>query len=62
MVPGLQAVVIDIDSAWIGKSVSEVHKITDAKIVLVSHHNKSFVPHQDYRIQLGDALAVHFPK
>ena len=62
LVLGLQAVVIDIDSAWIGKSVSEVHKITDAEIVLVSHHNKSFVPHQDYRIQLGDALAVHFPK
>ncbi|MBP3900718.1 MAG: ion transporter [Blautia sp.] len=62
LVLGLQAVVIDIDSAWIGKSVSEVHKITDAEIVLVSHHNKSFVPHQDYRIQLGDTLAVHFPK
>jgi len=62
LVLGLQAVVIDIDSAWIGKSVSEVHKITDAEIVLVSHHNKSFVPHQDYKIQLGDALAVHFPK
>ena len=62
LVLGLQAVVVDIDSAWIGKSVKEVHKITDAKIVLVSHHNKSFVPHQDYKIQLGDALAVHFPK
>lgn len=62
LVLGLQAVVIDIDSAWIGKSVNEVHKITDAEIVLVSHHNKSFVPHQNYRIQLGDALAVHFPK
>ena len=62
LVLGLQAVVVDIDSAWIGKSVKEVHKITDAEIVLVSHHNKSFVPHQDYRIQLGDALAVHFPK
>ncbi len=62
LVLGLQAVVIDIDSAWIGKSVNEVHKITDAEIVLVSHLNKSFVPHQDYRIQLGDALAVHFPK
>ena len=62
LVLGLQAVVIDIDSAWIGKSVSEVHKIKDAEIVLVSHHNKSFVPHQDYKIQLGDALAVHFPK
>ena len=62
LVLGLQAVVIDIDSAWIGKSVKEVHKITDSEIVLVSHHNKSFVPHQDYKIQLGDALAVHFPK
>lgn len=62
LVLGLQAVVVDIDSAWIGKSVKEVHKITDAEIVLVSHHNKSFVPHQDYKIQLGDALAVHFPK
>ena len=62
LVLGLQAVVIDIDSAWIGKSVNEVHKITDAEIVLLSHHNKSFVPPQDYRIQLGDALAVHFPK
>lgn len=62
LVLGLQAVVIDIDSAWLSKTIAETEKAAGINIVLVSHRKKSFVPHPDYRIQLGDALAVHFPK
>ena len=62
LVLGLQAVVIDIDSAWLSKTIGETEKAAGINIVLVSHRKKSFVPHPDYRIQLGDALAVHFPK
>jgi len=58
---GLQTVIVSIDSAWIGMTVAEAQKASGTDIVLAAHHNRSFVPHPDYRIQLGDALAVHFP-
>ncbi|MBQ9064113.1 MAG: ion transporter [Blautia sp.] len=62
LVLGLQAIVINLDSSWIGQTIDEVQKKSGTDIVLVAHHRKSFVPDKEYRIQLGDTLAVHFPK
>ena len=57
---GLQTVVVDIDSAWLGKTVTELLEERHLTIVYVRHGRKSFVPPADYRIALGDALAVSY--
>ena len=56
----LQTIVIDLDSGWIGKTTAEIKELYQADIVLVNRNRKSFVPSEDYRVQLGDALAVYF--
>ncbi|MBR2257234.1 MAG: ion transporter [Blautia sp.] len=56
---GLQTVVIDIDSSWIGKSVDEIRQEYRAEPVLISRDGVSFSPAGEERVHLGDALAVH---
>lgn len=55
---GIQVVVIDIDSAWIGKTVDEIQTDYQALIVLIRHRGSAFVPEKNYRIALGDYLGV----
>ncbi|MBQ6322224.1 MAG: ion transporter [Lachnospiraceae bacterium] len=55
---GIQAVVIDIDSAWLGKTVEEVETNYQTTILLIRQRSKRFVPQKEYRIQLGDAVAI----
>ena len=59
---GLQSVVVDIDSAWLGKTVRSLQEEKQISIVLVRHGRKSFVPDEEYRVKLGDAVAVHMPE
>ena len=55
----LQTVVIDIDSRWIGLGVSEVEDAYGVLIVMVRRREKAERPDLDYRVMVGDALAVY---
>lgn len=55
---GLQTVVTDIDSAWIGKTVRGIREAYLADIVLIERGKASFKPREEERIQLGDVMAV----
>ena len=54
----LQTVFVDIDSGWIGKDVRSVEQSDDALIVLVKRRGKTERPDRDYRVMVGDELAV----
>ena len=56
---GLQTIILDLDSAWLGLSVTEVRDRFGAHIAMVRHHNRQFIPENTYILQLGDVLAVH---
>ena len=57
----LQTVVIDLDSAWIGKSAREIEEIWGLEILIVKRGKKSWRPDESFRVSLRDALIV-FPK
>lgn len=59
---GLQTIILDIDSAWLGLSAAEVRETTGAVIAMVRHRGKQFVPDDAYVLQLGDVLAVHIDR
>ncbi len=54
----LNTLLIDIDSAWIGLSVSDVMKTYEEVIVLVKRGGRSYVPKENYKVQVGDALVA----
>ena len=58
----LQTVIIDIDSRWIGKDVREVESEFDSLIVLVKRKGRAERPDLDYRVMVGDELAVFVKK
>ncbi|MDD6154914.1 MAG: ion transporter [Eubacteriales bacterium] len=55
----LQTLVIDIDSKWIGQSVSEIREGDHIIIVLVDHEGAPFIPEPDYHVRYGDQLAIY---
>lgn len=57
----LQSVVIDVDSAWIGKSVDEIDQEFGYAIVLTKRGNATFLPSKSdqYVVQAGDDLVVY---
>ncbi len=57
----LQTVVIDLDSAWIGKSAREIEETWGLEILIVKRGKKSWRPDESFRVSLRDALIV-FPK
>ena len=60
---GLKTVVIGIDSAWIGKSVSDVEENYEIDIVLIRRDGKTIVPKSAYLVQKGDEVAyLHISK
>ncbi len=60
---GLKTVTIDIDSAWIGKSVAEVEENFQIDIVLIRRDGKTVVPKSGYLVQKGDEVAyLHVSK
>ena len=60
LVLGLQSVIISMDSAWIGCRADQILKDYSAMIVFVRRGGASFVPDENYAVQLNDVLAVHF--
>ena len=56
---GLQTVVVDIDSSWIGKSVRDIKEEYQAEPVLIRRDGRAFSPGEEERIHMGDAIAVH---
>ena len=55
----IHTIVIDLDSRWIGKTASEVEEEYGVAILLVKRGQAKILPNAEYRVALGDALAVH---
>lgn len=55
----LQTVLIDIDSAWTGKTVDEIRDTDHISIILVVHDKSTFVPKPDYRVCFEDEVVVY---
>lgn len=55
----IQNVVIDIDSKWIGLSVTEVKDEFNVNVILAQRDNAIIVPNDDYKIAFKDSLAVY---
>lgn len=56
---GLQTVVVDIDSAWLGREFRKIREEYHAQVVFVRRGKEYFAPDEDDRAALGDALAVY---
>ena len=57
----LQSVVIDFDSAWIGKTIEEIDQEFGYAIVLTRRGYATFLPSKSdhYVVQAGDSLVVY---
>ncbi len=53
----VKTIIINEDSAWIGKSVIQVETEYSIDIVLVKRNEKTTVPRNNYRVQLNDEVA-----
>ena len=55
----LQTVLVDMDSAWIGKRMQEIEPLFGYTVVLAKRGKATILPGADsYRVELGDALVV----
>lgn len=54
----LQTVIIEIDSAWIGKTVNEIHEKTAVQVLMIKRDGRSIVPQPGTVIRLGDLLGI----
>ena len=48
-----------IDSKWIGKSVREIDAQSNMLILIAERKGKTIRPTADYRVEVGDKLAVY---
>ncbi len=55
----IHTILVDMDSKWIGKSVQEIEASDGIAILLVRRGKAKILPGDDYRVAVGDALAVH---
>lgn len=61
----LQTVVIDLDSAWLGLSVSEIKERFGAVVVLIKRGDATILPYDEnganetYRVKMRDSLAIY---
>ena len=55
----ISTISIEIDSAWLGKTVQEIEKTYHVDIVMVRKEDQTMVPRPDYELQLGDAAAIY---
>ncbi len=55
----ISTIEIEIDSAWLGKTVAEIEEQYPVDIVMVRRKGRSMVPRSDYTLQLNDAVAIH---
>ena len=62
----LQTLIVDMDSAWLGRTITEVEKEFGAAIVMIRRGDRTILPHDErddgeeaYRVSMGDALVVY---
>ena len=55
----IKSVLIDIDSAWIGKSIGQIEAEHGINIVLVKHEDVTLLPEDDYFVGVGDAMLYY---
>lgn len=53
----IKTILIQVDSAWIGKSVFQVETEFDIDIVLIKRDGRTTVPRNAFRVQLNDEIA-----
>ena len=53
----LKFLTVQMDSAWIGKSVQDVENEYMVDIVLVKRNGKTIAPKNSYRVEMGDEVA-----
>ena len=55
----LQTIVIDLDSRWTDRTVSEIRQSDHISIILVVHGKDTFVPNPDYQVRIHDQAVVY---
>ena len=61
--PGLQRIIVSIDSAWIGKTTLQLMTDHGVSIVYAIRKGRRFVPGPEYNTELGDILVIcHLPE
>lgn len=55
----IHTVIVDIDSSWIGKSVKQIEEEYGLAILIARRGHARVMPREDFRVALGDALAVY---
>ena len=55
----LQTIVIDIDSAWIGRSAEEIHGEYGVNIALIHRGDNTIRPEPDTTVRMADVIAVY---
>ena len=56
----LHTVIVDIDSSWIGYTVSEMLEYFNVAVVMARRDDVTIMPNEDYHVELGDALVVYY--
>ena len=55
----ISTILIEIDSAWLGKTVQEVEDTFHVDIVMVRQGDQVMHPRPDYVLHLSDAVAIY---
>lgn len=55
----IHTVIVDMDSNWLGKNKKQVERESKMNIVMVQHNDATFVPADDYTIEMKDVLVVY---
>ena len=56
----LHTVIVDIDSSWIGYTVSEMLEYFNVAVVMARRDDVTIMPNEDYHVELGDVLVVYY--
>ena len=55
----ISTILIELDSAWLGRTVQEVEKEYGVDIVMVRRDEQTMMPRPDYKLPLHDAVAIY---
>ena len=55
----ISTIQIELDSAWLDKSVEEVEKEYGIDIVMVRRNDQTMMPRPDYKLTLNDSVAIY---
>lgn len=56
---GVSMMKIGVDSGWIGRSPEEIRDNFEVHIISVRRENETLLPDENYRVLLGDMLAIY---